>query len=170
VKSSDEIYHEELWVFWGWLVVGLFFATAVAMIVLFFVQRAHGPIGENPAPDLVYLIMAACFMATGLFMIFFVRLTISMDPRGITAGYGPFRHFEPWGNIASIERNHRVALLAFGGWGIRRLYRKGGWVLVYNVMGAPILLLTLKTGKKKYFGFSTKHPDDVTALIKSWKH
>jgi hypothetical protein len=36
-------------------------------------------------------------------------------------------------------------------------------------MGPPALLLKLKRGKRGYFGFSTKRPDEVTALVNSRK-
>ncbi len=36
-------------------------------------------------------------------------------------------------------------------------------------MRAPLLLLKLKQGKRKYFGFSKKRPGEVTALVNSWK-
>ena len=165
MKQPDELHREEIGSFWGWLGVGLFFVTAVVMFALFYVQRACGPLGDNPMPDWLYPVIAVFFLAIGFIVANFIRLTISLTPQGITASYGCFRHFEPWDNIAEVERDDSF----YGGWGIRAGYKNGGRVLIYNVMGAPVLSLKLTSGRRKYFGFSTKHPDEVSLLIKNWK-
>ena len=165
----DEIYHEKVGFFWGWLGVGLSFVLTATMVILFISQQTHGPIGDNPAPDWVYAVMGAFSLVIGIIMINFSHLTVRVNPQGITAGYGPFRHFEPWDNIADAKRDESLALRSYGGWGIRFVYRNGGWVQVYNIIGTPTLLLKLKEGKKKYFGFSTKRPDEMAVLINNWK-
>lgn len=166
----DEIYREKVGFFWGWLGVGFSFIIAATMTIFFVTQRTSGPIGNSPAPDWVYAAMAAFSITIGVLMFNFSHLTVSLSPQGVTAGYGPFRHFEPWGNIADAKRDESFALRSYGGWGIRFVYKNGGWTQVYNVIGTPAIILKLKDGKRKYFGFSTKRPDEVVALINSWKH
>jgi hypothetical protein len=166
--KPGEIYHEEIGFFWGWLATVVFFSLTILFLVLLYVQRTYGPVGENPAPDVLYIIMSAVFFIAGLLMLNLTRFTVSADARGITAGYGRFHYFVAWDNIESAEPDLRPALLAFGGWGIRLGWRNGGWMVVYNVMGAPLLCLKLKRGKSRYLGFSTRQPDEMMELIKSW--
>ncbi len=169
MMQPGEFYRERIGFFWGWLAAVLFIGMTIMFLVLFFVQRSQGPIGDNPAPDWLYLVMPAFFFITGLLLLNFTSFTVSADARGITAGYGRFRYFVAWSNIESAELDLRPALFAFGGWGIRMGWRNGGWMVIYNVMGTPLMLLKLKQGKSKYFGFSTKRPDEVMALIDTWK-
>lgn len=112
--------------------------------------------------------MPVFYLVIGIVMLNFAKLTVSANPQGMTISYGHFRYFVPWDNIAGVERDERSALRSYGGWGIRYGYREGGSVLVYNIMGAPLLLLKLKQGRRKYFGFSTKRPDEVMSFIGSW--
>lgn len=170
MKQANELYREKISFVWGWLVTGLLLASTAAALAFFFIHRTRGPVGDNPAPDWVYLAIAVCFFACGLLTHCFIHLTVKMDPQGVTAGYGPFRHFEPWGNIAGVEQDKSAGILSYGGYGLRFVRKRSGWMLIYNVIGAPVLLLELKEGKKKYFGFSTKHPDEIATLINSWKH
>ncbi|MCL2149847.1 MAG: hypothetical protein FWH51_02795 [Dehalococcoidia bacterium] len=165
MRQSGELYREEVSFFWGWLGMGIFFITAVTALILFLIQQTYDPIGDIPTPNGLYPIIAAVFFAIGLLMANFARLTIRLDPQGVSAGYGPFRHFEPWDNIAEAELDRGL----YGGWGIRYGRKDGNAALVYNVNNAPILTLRLKEGKSTYFGFSTKHPDEVTSLINNWK-
>ena len=169
LMPHDEVYREELPSIWGWLGPAFFFAIAVLMAVFYFIQRTSGPIGSDPEPGWFYLAMAAFYLILGILIINFTKLTVSAGPKGITAAYGRFSHFEPWDNIESVARDERSTLRYYGGWGIRFGRKDGGSVLVYNTTGASLLLLRLKQGKRKYFGFSTKRPDEVTALVNKWK-
>jgi hypothetical protein len=169
LMKTNELYREEITFFWGWLATILFFGVTALFIVLFFVQRAYGPIGENPAPDWLLLVFPAIYLVIAVLITNFTRLTISANAQGITAAYGRFRHFEPWDNIASIELDKSSALRSYGGWGIRIGWRTDGSVTVYNIMGAPTLLLKLKRSNRRYFGFSTRSPDEVVSLVNQWK-
>ena len=166
---AGEIYHEEIGFIWGWIANILFFGMTVLFLVLYFVQITSGPIGENPAPDWLLLLYPLFFLIIGIFMVNFIKLTISADASGITAAYGRFRYFVAWDNIESVELDPGPAILHYGGWGIRFAWRSGGSVIVYNTANAALLLMKLKRGKRAYFGFSTRHPEEVKALINSWK-
>ncbi len=167
-RRGDELYREEINFPWGWLALVLFFIAEIVFIILFIIQRTYGPIGTDPEPDWYYLAFIVFYFVLDILMVNFTRLTIYALPEGITAAYGRFRHFEPWENIESVERDETSALRSYGGWGIRFGRRQGGAVSVYNLMNTPTILLKLK-GKRKYFGFSTKHPDEVISLVNRWK-
>jgi hypothetical protein len=169
MREPDEIYHEEIGSFWGKLAVVLFFCLSLLFIILFFYQRAYGPIGgTDSVPDWFYLMILAIFLLIGLLVINFYSLTISATTSGIMAGYGRFRYRIPWGNVAGYEMDKGSALRHYGGYGIRYGFKNGRTVLVYNTMGSPLVLLELKKGNYKYFGFSTRRPDEVMGIIRSY--
>jgi hypothetical protein len=168
--KPDEIYHEDLGSFWGKLAVVLFFGMSLLFIILYFYQRANGPIGgDESVPDWFYIMMAAIFLPITLLVANFCSLTISANASGITAEYGLFRYRILWENVAGCELDTGSALRQYGGWGIRFGWRNGALVLVYNTMGSPLVLIEVKNGNYRYIGFSTKRPDEVMSLIRSYK-
>jgi len=167
--QPDELYHEEIGSFWGRLAIAVMFAVSLLFLILFFWQRAYGAIGSDPAPDWFYLVMFAFFLAFGLLVLNFSSLTISATTRGLTAAYGHFRHSVAWEDIAGVELDQGSALKQYGGYGIRYGWRNGRLVLVYNTMGNALILLDVNKGNYRYFGFSTKRPDEVMSLIRSYK-
>jgi hypothetical protein len=167
--QPDEIYREEIGSFWGKFAVFLFFSLCILFLVLFFYQRANGPIGgADSVPDWFFLLMLAVFLPVGTLVLNFYSLTITASTSAITAGYGRFRYRIPWENIASFEMDIGSGLRNYGGYGIRYGLRNGRSVIVYNTMGTPVVLLELKEGNFKYFGFSTKRPDEVMGIIRSY--
>jgi hypothetical protein len=154
--------------FWGRLAVVLFFCVTALMLVLYLYQRLHGPLGDKPSPDWFFLMMAGIFLIVGIFTVNFISLTIHITTEGLTAAYGLFKQHIPWDNVAGYEMGKGTALLSYGGYGIRFGWKKGGAVLVYNIMGAPLVTLELRSGRFKYFAFSTRHPEEAAALIEKW--
>ena len=71
----------------------------------------------------------------------------------------------PWENIEDVYVDETPAI-KYGGAGIRTARIKGEWVLVYNVIGGPRVVLKLRVGKYKKFVFSTKNPEEVINVIK----
>ena len=167
VRQSDELYYEEIGSFWGRLAVALFFGLSLLFILLFFYQRHYGPIGgEDSAPGWFYIMMFGIFLAIGLLVINFCSLTISLTTEGITAGYGMFRRHVGWDEVSGYELDKGSAVRQYGGYGIRFGWKKGGAVLVYNTMHSSLIVLELGSSRGyRYFGFSTRHPDEVMALI-----
>ena len=145
----------------------LMFGLGLAFLILFFVQRASGPIGSNPAPDWIYIVMSLSCLALSGVVINFRALSINITPDGVTASYGRFRRHIPMHRIAGIAQDEGSGLRNYWGWGIRISRREGKRVTVYNVAGHPLVLLKLKGGKGEYFGFSTRQPARVIEIIKS---
>jgi hypothetical protein len=166
--QPGEIYHEEIGSFWGRLAVGFFFGLGLLFLTLLIYQREYRPIGDKPAPDWYFLLMAGLMLLVGYVVRNFATLTISATPRGLTAGYGRFRQHVDWADVAKAELFKRSAFLTFAGYGIRLGRLNSKTMLAYNTMGASLILLELRQGRYKYFAFSTKRPDEVMALIKSW--
>jgi hypothetical protein len=83
--------------------------------------------------------------AVGLF-IFSIKLKITIDQKGITYKYPPFRNKPttlPWENIETVELLKINPLKEFGGWGLK--YGKLG--TAYTTRGRYILHIAQKTGK-----------------------
>jgi hypothetical protein len=168
-SDENELHYEKIGSFWGRLAVVLFFAVTLLFVVLYFYQRAHGPLGDNPAPDWFYLAMSGFFLLVGIFTLNFSALTINLTTEGVTAAYGMFHKHVPWDNVAGYEMERGTALLKYGGYGIRFGWKKGGPVLVYNTMGSRLITLELKAPESyRYFAFSTMHQEEVAALIEKW--
>jgi hypothetical protein len=81
----------------------------------------------------------------GLF-IFSIKLKITIDPKGITYQYPPFRNKPttlPWEDIQTAELLKINPLIEFGGWGLR--YGKLG--AAYTTRGKHILHIKMRKGK-----------------------
>jgi hypothetical protein len=169
MKKPNEIYREKISSFWGKVATVLFFGASLLFVVLFFYQRTYGPIGDKPAPDWFFIMMFGIFLLIGLLVTNFNSLTISANTSGITVGYGRVRYRVLWEDISGCELDKGSQVRQYGGYGIRFGRRNGRSVLIYNTMGSPVVLIEAKSGKYGYFGFSTKHPDEVMELIESYK-
>lgn len=167
--EHDEIYCEETPFFWGRIAAGLMFCIGASFLFMLGWQMTYGPIGDDPAPDLVYLLMGAYMLMLGVFLFSFATLRISATMRGITAGYGRMRYHVAWENIMSYELDRRTSTMAYGGYGLRFSTRKGKGMIVYNITGAATIILEQKQGRFKYVAFSTKRPDELISLIESYR-
>ena len=169
MQQPDELYREEIGFFWGKLSVAIMLVVSLSLFVLLAIQRTYGQIGDDPAPDLVYILLGGYFLAIGLLLLNFTTLIVSATPRGITAGYGCFRYHIAWENVAGYEVDPRRTTLAYGGYGIHIACKNSQSVLAYNIMGAPTIVLEQKQGRFKYVAFSTRRPDEVMGIIRSYK-
>lgn len=135
--------------------------TAVFLFLLLY-QILVGPIGTNPASNWFFLFMFLLFLGV---MINFSRLTIRMTTNYIFIVYGIIKHSILWEDVDDCYLD-KASTIKYGGWGIRIAKVKGKWRLVYNVVGGPRIVLSLKRGRFKEFVFSTKNPEGVIKIIK----
>ena len=163
--QPNEIYQETIPFPIGRVVVVIMVGITALFLFLSIYQLTSSPVGDRPAPDWFYLVMMAVFAGVTVLTANFTRLTISMTPDAITVAYGRFKYTIPWYKIAGcyLDKNPGIA---YGGWGIRITKVKGKWLLVYNVIGSPRVILELKSGRFGQFAFSTKHPDEVLNIVK----
>jgi len=156
-----EIYKETMPFLLAKLVMGMFVAIALLFLGLFAYQVLVGPVGDNPAPDWVYLLMFLWFAGFTALVSNFNKLAIAITAQSITVGFGAFKRVIPWNNVNSCYLDHASAIGSYGGWGMRIGKVKGKWRLVYNVIGCPAVVLELEKGRFREFVFSTKNPDGV---------
>lgn len=157
--DSDYIYEEKIF---AKVIGGLLGSVTALMLVILIYQIIVEPLGDDPAPTLFFLIMFLIFL--GLTLIF-SRLIIRITFHSITVGFGIIKRNIPLENIADI-RIDETSAIKYGGAGIRMAKVKGKWVLVYNVIGGPRCVLTLKEGRFKEFIFSTKNPEEIMNVVK----
>ncbi len=157
--QTKNLYEEKIFLKWT---AGILTSITTVFLFLLFYQILVGPIGTNPAPNWFFLFMFLLFLGV---MINFSRLTIRMTPRSISIGYGIIKHSILWENVEDYYLDE-ASTIRYGGWGIRIAKVKGKWRLVYNVVGGPRIVLSLKRGRFKEFVFSTKNPEEVIKIVK----
>ena len=157
--EGENLYEEAivLWVFTA--LMGLF--TAVFLFLVLY-QILVGHAGDNAPPNWFFLLMALLFLGITAT---FSKLRIKLTPRSVVVGYGAFKRAIPWENIERCYLDE-ASSLSYGGFGIRIGWVKGRWRLVYNVIGGPRVVLSLKRGWFDEFVFSTRNPDEVMQIAR----
>ncbi|MBZ9569307.1 hypothetical protein KJA16_00100 [Patescibacteria group bacterium] len=145
-----------------WWMTGILTAFTAGLLFVLVYQILVGSIGTRPAPNLFFLLMFLLFLGV---VINFSRLSIRITHLSVRVSYGIFKHTIPWENIKNCYIDE-VSTIRYGGWGIRIGRVKGKCRLVYNVIGAPRVVLSLKKGKFKEFVFSTEKPKEVMNIIR----
>jgi len=148
------------------LVLGVFIACALLFLVLFVYQALVKPVGANPAPDWVYLLMFLWFAGLTALIRNFNKLAIKVSTQSITVGFGIFKRVISWDDIHGCYVDDASAFGSYGGWGIRMAKVKGKWRLVYNVIGSPTVVLELDKGRFREFVFFTKNPERVMEVAR----
>jgi hypothetical protein len=149
---------------WLWLLV-----LGVTVIIWGggFQQLVLGtPFGNNPAPDIVLLIMLILFGIGFPLLVLRARLDSEVTTDGIRIRFFPFHiRFREWtfDDIDSVEARTYSPISEFGGWGIRL----GCRCMAYNVKGDQGIQLVLRTGRRILIG--TQDPDSfMDAVDQAW--
>ncbi len=158
-KPAENLYQERILSRWT-VVIGTV-VTAVMLFMLIY-QIIFGPVGDRPAPNWFFLIMFLLFLGI---TINFSFLRIAITAHYLIVAYGVFKRMILWREIENCYLDD-ASILNYYGWGIRIGRVRGKWRLVYNVIGSPRVVLTLKTAGFKEFVFSTNQPDKVMAIVK----
>jgi len=155
---NGTLYEERILSRWNVVIMGI---VIIALLVPLVWQLVEGPIGADPAPNWLLIALTILFVAIGTN---FATLTVRVDLHGVTAGYGIMRHNVSWGNIAGCRLDEASAV-RYGGWGIRTGWVDGKKRLVYNIIGAPRVVVEKRQGKYDEFVFSTRSPEVVMKAI-----
>ncbi len=155
---DTKMYEERILSRWNIVIMSVVVFALMAALIH---QLIAGPLGTDPAPNEFFVGMIIFFIALG---INFATLTIRVSIDGMTVGYGIIRHHLEWSNIVSC-RPDEVSAVRYGGWGIRTACIAGRRRLVYNIIGAPRVVVEKKTGKHHELVFSTRNPEAVMRVI-----
>jgi hypothetical protein len=165
---GDEIYHEEVPFTFIKYLIFLEAALAVLFLTLFFVQTSGGAIGENPAPDWLFLMLFALFAGITALLFSIRKMTIGITPQAVHIYFGIFSRTIPFESIESIHADSGPGI-KYGGWGVRIFRDTKGWVLAYNAFGRPRIVLGLRRGRYGRFVFSTGNPDEIISIVERYK-
>jgi hypothetical protein len=146
---------------WIWMIMLLISGVWIWQLVQ---QVFMGiPFGNNPAPDLV-VILIGLFPAFGIFLFRVLTLETKIDETGISYRFRPFqRKFKiiKAEDIARFEVKKYNPIMDYGGWGIRLGTSKKG--NAYNVSGNMGVLFVFKNGKK--FMLGTRNPESIRSAL-----
>ena len=145
---------------WLWLLVAGIFGVTVWSFVEQIVLRR--PFGQNPAPDLVVMIIAIAFGLAFPLLFLAANLTVEVRSDGLYYRFFPFH----WSfrriaseNLVSYQVRTYRPIRDYGGWGIR--YGQNG--KAYNVSGNRGVMLELANGQKLLIG--SQKPEDLANAI-----
>ena len=141
------------WIFWS---------IASIPLTIYLYEKIAQPTDSEPFDWFGLVILAI----VGLF-IFSIKLKITIDRKGITYQYPPFRNKPTtltWENIETVELLKINPLIEFGGWGLR--YGKLG--TAYTTRGKYILHIVQKTGKPVNLTIAQPEKFIATTLQQQW--
>ena len=164
----SRIYFQETQKFrqvWIW---ALIFLATILWFLQFIIQIfLHKPVGNNPAPDLVIILVGVIPVGV-ILLLRFAKLEVIVRRDGIYYRFFPFIykfkiiHKE---ELESYEVRKYNAIRDYGGWGIRTGFLHKGSAL--NVKGNMGVLFTFKKGKKMLIG-SQKAEEFKAAIDKAF--
>jgi len=155
---EGNLYEERIYSRWNILLMG---AVVAALLAALIGQLISGPADTNPTPNTFFIGMILLFLVIGAN---FATLTVRVTMYGISVGYGIIRHQIPWGEVIGC-RVDEASALRYGGWGIRMGFVGGKRRLVYNILGAPRVVVERRLSRYEEFVFSTRNPDAVMRAI-----
>ena len=163
VESNQNILFREVQHFrqvWTWIVVLLVSFTSIYGLVQ---QLILGiPFGDNPAPDVVMLIIGIIFGFVFPLFFYTCRLTVEVRSDGLHFRYFPFHlsfHRISLTDLQNYEARTYNPMKEYGGWGIK-YGRKGK---AYNTSGNRGVQLELSNGEKILIG--SQKPEELVAAI-----
>jgi hypothetical protein len=156
---------------WVWLlIIPLSFGIGGLFAWALVEQLVHGrPVGNQPMPDLMLMIMGPLFilLLTGLLWFMWVaRLVTEVREDGIYIRFHPFhRAFRGflWEQVDSFETRTYRPIRDYGGWGIRR----GSSGTAYNVSGNKGLQLALGDGGGGRILIGSQHLDELALAVET---
>lgn len=155
---EGNLYEERIYSRWNIVIMSIVVLALLAAVIR---QLISGPLGTNPAPDSLLIGMILLFLVIG---VNFATVTIRVTIQGISVGYGIIRHHIPWGRVVGCRLDEASAL-RYGGWGVRVARAGGKRRLVYNIIGAPRVVVEDRLGRYQEFVFSTRKPEAVMKAI-----
>ncbi|MEN8124516.1 MAG: hypothetical protein ABFR32_05240 [Bacteroidota bacterium] len=155
-----------------WLIV-LFTIIVVKITYDLFTEFFQIEMGTN-TKSLISLIISLIILGMVLILIFSMKLKSRIDEKGIYYQFFPF-HFKlkkvAWEELKRCYVRKYNPLLEYGGWGIRRIYRKGGLRgngIAYNIKGNMGIQMEFNDGGKILLG--TQLPEKVELILRNYQY
>ncbi|MEW6553483.1 MAG: DUF6141 family protein [Actinomycetota bacterium] len=149
---------------WLWALVAL--AAAFAWFA-FFYELFSSLTGDDGGADLWVAVLVWVVVGLGVPVLFIAcKLVVEVRRDGLYYRYHPFHRRTyriAWQEITSAEARSYRPIAEYGGWGLRRAWRKDGG-MAYNVYGNRGLQLVLTDGKRVLFG--SQRADELAAAVR----
>jgi hypothetical protein len=145
-----------------WLWVLVLFISLLSLYGLVQQLFLGTPLGNNPAPDTVLVIIAVVFGLMLPVFLYKTNLTTEVHSDGLYIRFFPFHlsfHRIALEDIKEFEARTYRPLRDYGGWGIR--YGRQG--KAYNVSGNRGVQLVLSDGKQLLIG--SQKPDELAEAL-----
>lgn len=147
---------------WVWILI---LGGSLVPWVIAWQQLIRGrPVGDNPAPDHVMLILLVVVGIALPIMFYNMRLIVEVREDGVYLRFWPFHLREQRFAFEDIERSYACTyrpIRDYGGWGIR-FGRKGK---AYNVSGDRGVQLALAKGRRVLIG--SQRPEALAEAIEA---
>ena len=135
-------------------------SVALVLLSLFVYARLSGIFEEPSTPWF--------FLGTGVFLVLttinFLYLVVTISRAGVSTRFGVLSHNVPVNDVKGIYKDN-ASSLSYGGYGVRFGRVNGKLRVVYNVAGAPRVVVQLSRENDREFVFSTKKPDEAMKAI-----
>lgn len=142
-------------------IIGIFLLGSAFFIFAFIYQSVLklGTIGDNPAPDWLYLVLAI-FLT--ICLLIFKTVSVKITENEVIVGFNNF--FIQKIKLEDIEKV-KIDDKSYAGFGLRMRFVKGKFRIAYNV-GQPRVVVSIKN-KRKEIAFSTDNPEQVIEIIQA---
>jgi uncharacterized protein YhhL (DUF1145 family) len=151
---KESIIYEEKRPFYSFIIIMI--GAEVFLVTLLLFQVFNGPVGDNPAPNWILLLLILIFtVLTLLYWGYKVRIT----PEFLWVVFPVDRVKIPWGQIISAKKLDKLSPLA--GYGVRLVKYKGEWVKAFNMPRSEKIILQIRGRKYRHIIISVKNADDV---------
>ncbi len=160
-NSSNTLFHEvqPLRMWWVWFIL----LIPLVLGWWFFIEQiVFGiPVGTNPAPDALAVIIWLAFGIALPVYFFYVKLVTDVRTDGVYLRFFPlWSRTVPLRDIVSYEARQYRPLREYGGWGIRFSPHKKR---AYNMSGNQGVELTLADGTRLLIG--SQRPEELASAI-----
>jgi hypothetical protein len=157
--AAGSAYREGMWIStWGLLVLAVPLGILTTLAV---VQAFTGvPLGNHPGPTIFLFAIDALIIL--LFLAFFPRLTVRIDPSKVRLRLGVVAKEVSMEDVVNAAVENAM-LRTYGGIGIR--YGTDGSMAFLSSLGTAVKL-TRRNGKPILF--STRRAPEVSQLVNSW--
>jgi len=165
MQKTAGTYHE-IQYFRQWWLIALIILIPIVFLYGTIRQLLLGiPWGNNPMSDTGLMLSLAAFILFGIWFIFFLRLEMLVDEKGIHYRFHGLhikRYHLQWSEIKSIDARSYKPIREYGGWGIRY----GFHGKAYNVSGNQGIQVETHGGARLLFG--TQNPTEFMQVVQRY--
>ena len=136
-------------------------ASTLLMIYLLVLQVVGVSIGGDPDPIWIQVVTTLLLLGATVNS---WRLVIRITSQAMTVRLGVFHETVPLDKIMGCARD-TVSWIRYGGFGVRRAIIYNKRRRIYNTIGVPRVVISLRGYKFHEIAFSTQEPERICAVV-----